>query len=67
MNLFRSEEHARQWAKFDSDFDKNLKPVSFWLDLFSRGMFRARTRSDFISWLRTDEGKKAVQDLMSKL
>jgi hypothetical protein len=67
MNLFRSEEHARQWAKFNPDFEKNLKPLSFWLEVFSGAMFRARNRMDFISWLRSEEGKKAVQSTMTKL
>ncbi len=67
MNLFRSEEHARNWAKFKPDFEKTLKPVSFWLDVFSGEMFKARGRPDFISWLRSDTGKQAVQGLMAKL
>jgi hypothetical protein len=67
MNLFRSEEHARKWAKFNPDFEKTLKPLSFWLEVFSGEMFRARTRPDFISWLRSEEGKKAVQSTMAKL
>ena len=67
MNLFRSEEHARKWAKFNPEFEKTLKPVAFWLDVFSGAMFRARHRPDFISWLRSDEGKAAVQSLMAKL
>ena len=67
MNLFRSEEHARNWTKFNPDFEKNLKPLSFWLDVFSGEMFKARGRPDFISWLRSDAGKQAVQGLMTKL
>jgi hypothetical protein len=67
MNLFRSEEHARKWAKFNLEFEKTLKPLSFWLEVFSGEMFRARTRPDFISWLRSEEGKKAVQSTMAKL
>jgi hypothetical protein len=67
MNLFRSEEHARKWAKFNPDFEKNLKPLSFWLEVFSGEMFRGRSRPDFISWLHSEEGKKAVQSTMAKL
>ncbi len=58
MNLFRSEEHARTWDRFDPEFERYLKPISFWLELFSGKMFRARSRSDFISWLGTDDGKE---------
>lgn len=67
MNLFRSEEHARNWAKFNPDFEKNLKPLSFWLDVFSGEMFKARARPDFISWLQSDAGKQAGRSVMAKL
>ncbi|HVA79652.1 MAG TPA: hypothetical protein VNF29_01875 [Candidatus Binataceae bacterium] len=67
MNLFRSEEHARKWTKFNPDFQKTLKPLSFWLEVFSGEMFRARNREDFISWLRGAEGRKAAQATMAKL
>jgi hypothetical protein len=67
MNLFRSEEHARRWKKFDPNFVKTLKPLSFWSDVFSGEMFRARNRPDYISWLRSDAGRKAVQATMAKL
>jgi hypothetical protein len=67
MNLFRSEEHARRWAKFNAEFEKNLKPLSFWLDVFSGEMFRARGRKDYVSWLRSDAGRAAVESTMAKL
>ena len=67
MNLFRSEEHARNWASFNPDYEKTLKPLSFWADLFSNPIFRSRGRSDFMSWLRTDEGRKAGKEFMTKL
>lgn len=67
MNLFRSEEHARRWAKFNPEFEKTLQPLSFWADVFSGEMFRARARKDFISWLKSDKGKQAVQATMAKL
>ncbi len=50
MNLFRSEEHARNWAHFDSDFEDNLRPLSYWLERFSAEGFRARSREDYMSW-----------------
>jgi hypothetical protein len=67
MNLFRSEEHARRWKKFDPAFEKTLRPLSFWSDVFSGEMFRSRNRPDFISWLRSEAGRKAVQATMAKL
>jgi hypothetical protein len=67
MNLFRSEEHVRQWAKFNPDFEKNLRSLAFWVDVFAGEMFRARSRSDYVSWLRSDAGKAAAQTTMAKL
>ena len=67
MNLFRSEEHARSWDRFNPEFEKYLKPLSFWLELFSGPLFRARARPNFISWLGSKQGKAAAQELMSKL
>ena len=55
MNLFRSEEHARNWSDFNSDFEDSLQPLSYWLDRFSAEMFRARNREDYISW-RAQQG-----------
>ncbi len=59
MNLFRSEEHARNWSEFDSSMETTLQPVSFWADLFATPVFRQRGRSDYLSWLRSAEGQAA--------
>lgn len=67
MNLFRSEEHARKWTSFNADYVRALKPLSFWADLFSNLIFRSRTRSDYMSWLRTDEAKQALKEFAAKL
>ena len=50
MNLFRSEEHARDWASFDPQYTETLQPLSSWVARFSAPMFRNRTRPDYISW-----------------
>jgi hypothetical protein len=50
MNLFRSEEHARNWSQFDPAYETNLKPLSFWADRFSAERFKARNRTDHFSW-----------------
>lgn len=52
MNLFRSEEHARRWARFNPAFAENLQPLAHWLERFSGKRFRARARPDYISWLQ---------------
>lgn len=50
MNLFRSEEHARNWSDFRPYYLETLKPLSFYLERFSSEMMRNRGRPDFISW-----------------
>jgi len=67
MNLFRSEEHARNYASFNPDSEQSLKPVSFWIDLFSGLTFRSRGRSDYLSWLKTEEAQKARAEMRAKM
>jgi hypothetical protein len=67
MNLFRSEEHARNWSGFNPVLEKSIKPLSFWNEIFSGLIFRSRGRSDYMSWLRTDQAKKAWQEMRAKM
>ena len=68
MNLFRSEEHARNWSGFEPDLaDRMLKPVTWWADVFSSPVFRERGRDDYISWIRSDEGRTAWGGLRERL
>jgi hypothetical protein len=62
-----SEEHARRWSQFNPAFEKSLKPLSFWEKLFSGPIFRSRGRSDYISWLGTEEAKEARQTMRTEL
>jgi hypothetical protein len=48
MNLFRSEEDARNSATFNADWAHMLMPVARWAEIFSSPMFRERGRSDYI-------------------
>jgi hypothetical protein len=50
MNLFRSEEHARAWDRFNSEVVETLQPVAAWIERFSGEMFRERGREDYITW-----------------
>ena len=50
MNLFRSEEHARNWSQFRPYNTEGLKPLAFYLERFANEMMRSRARPDFISW-----------------
>ncbi len=67
MNLFRSEEHARNWKGFDAGMDKTLRPAAFWADVFSERMFRERGRADYMTWLRSGEGRESIARLMAKM
>ncbi len=68
MNLFRSEEHARNWSGFEPSMEaRMLKPVADWAAIFSNPFFRERGRPDYISWTRSDEGAAAFGDLRAAL
>ncbi|WP_419931564.1 hypothetical protein [Candidatus Poriferisodalis sp.] len=67
MNLFRSEEHARDWEEFDPRMAHLLRPVEWWADTFSSPMFRARGRSDFISWVTGPEAAGAFAELRERM
>ena len=58
MNLFRSEEHARNWADFDPAQTQTLQPVAQWAARFSAPLFRERTRPDYISWLLAERARQ---------
>ncbi len=49
MNLFRSEEHARNWSGFDPAFGEMLQPLAYWVERFSAERVRARAAPDYIS------------------
>ncbi len=66
MNLFRSEEHARNWSQFDAAYEENLKPLSYWLDRFSAERFRARSRLDYFSWRAENPGTVPPDQLPPK-
>jgi hypothetical protein len=49
MNLFRSEEHIRNWARFDPDTKEGILPLEDIARLFSGNMFRRRLDPDYVS------------------
>ena len=67
MNLFRSEEHARNWSEYDHTTDATLRPVAFWADLFGTPVFRQRGRIDYVTWLHSEQGQAAFAELQSRL
>jgi len=67
MNLFRSEEHARNWIGFDENMASALMPVAEWADIFANPFFKERGRSDYISWTHSDAGAAAFTELRRRL
>lgn len=49
MNLFRSEEHARQWPRFDPASEEGIRPVAnFVTILFVLPRYRERPAPDYL-------------------
>jgi hypothetical protein len=49
MNLFRSEEHVRNWASFAKDSDEGITPLPDMVKLFSGSYFKRRPDQDYVS------------------
>jgi hypothetical protein len=52
MNLFRSEEHVRSWARFDPETEEGILPLQDLVKLFSGSYFRRRLDPDWVSHIR---------------
>jgi hypothetical protein len=52
MNLFRSEEHARNWSSFDAASEDAIMPVADWAQVFAGPLFRKRLDPDYLSNMR---------------
>ena len=51
MNLFRSEEHVRRWARFDLASEDGIRPIADFAALFGLPMFRERGAPDYLQRL----------------
>ena len=49
MNLFRSEEHIRNWARFDPATGEGIIALPDLVKLFSANYFRRRLDPDWVS------------------
>ena len=49
MNLFRSEEHIRNWARFDPATEEGILPLPDLAKVFSGNLFRKRLEPDYVS------------------
>ena len=52
MNFFRSEEHVRNWARFDAETEDGIVPLADLVKLFSGNYFRRRLDPDYLSHSR---------------
>jgi hypothetical protein len=48
MNLFRSEQHARNWREWNEELNWTLQSGAWWAETFSMPIFRNRARTDFV-------------------
>jgi len=48
MNLFRSEEHVRNWSQYDPESAEGTMPLVDYVTLFSTGLFRERLAPDYL-------------------
>lgn len=49
MNLFRSEEHARNWSKFDPATEDGITPLDDLLSFFHGPIFERRLDPDYVT------------------
>ena len=49
MNLFRSEEHLKNWSSYDPVSVESVMPISNWATAFSGPLFRNRLEPDYLS------------------
>ncbi len=49
MNLFRSEEHVRNWSYFEAESEDAIMPVADWAQVFAGPLFRKRLEPDYLS------------------
>jgi len=49
MNLFRSEEHVRNWSGFKANTDEGINKLADVVGLFSNNFFTRRLDTDYVS------------------
>ena len=65
MNIFRSEEHIRNWASFSPGSDEGITPIADMIKLFSGPYFMRRLDEDYVSHNReyAHEMIKTMKDI----
>jgi hypothetical protein len=49
MNLFRSEEHIRNWVRYDPAAEQGILPLENIVQVFSAKMFQKRLEPNYVS------------------
>jgi hypothetical protein len=52
MNLFRSEEHVRNWSGFKANTEEGLVPLIDMAKAFSGNFFKRRLDADYVSHMQ---------------
>lgn len=65
MNLFRSEEHAKNWSRYEAESEDGIMPVADWARVFSGPTFRDRLHEDYLS--HRGEGMAAFRQAFTDL
>jgi hypothetical protein len=52
MNLFRSEEHIRNWSGFKADSEEGIIQLSDMVSIFSGNLFTRRLEADYVSHMK---------------
>ena len=65
MNLFRSEEHVRNWPQFNPETEDGIIPLPDLVKLFSGRFFRNRMDLDWVSRRRdyAREMRETLQEI----
>ena len=50
MNLFRSEEHVRNWPQFDPESEDGTMPLADYVELFSTEDRKHKLDDDYVSY-----------------
>lgn len=65
MNLFRSEEHVRNWSRFDQNYEGGIISLDDLVKIFSCEVFRRRLEPDYFS--RRSEHRIELTNMLIEL
>ena len=57
MNLFRSEEHVKNWPLYDSVSAESIMPLSDWALVFGGPLMRKRLEPDYLTRVKEYAGE----------